>query len=86
MVCDLKKEFSGNYAFSFGQIVGTPPEDQLNFLETPEARRFIMMQDRHPARPFTELCPNINPAGADLAQRMLAFDPARRITGTDLID
>lgn len=33
-----------------------------------------------PRRPLIEICPQLTPLGADLAQRMLAFDPSRRIT------
>ena len=77
----LNKTLPVSYFYGLSQIVGTPPEDQLDFLETLENRNLVM-RHVHPGRPFTELYPNINPAGADLAQRMLAFDPARRITGT----
>lgn len=37
-----------------------------------------------PKRPFSHKFPDVSPVAIDLAERMLVFDPAKRITGTSL--
>lgn len=38
----------------------------------------------HPRQPFATSFPHVRPAAIDLIERMLTFDPYRRITGTEL--
>lgn len=41
---------------------------------------------RWPARKLSTICPTLDPVGLDLVARMLAFDPAARITAKEAMN
>jgi len=57
--------------------LGRPPVEDLAFVTSDKARRFILSLDEIPQRPLTEVYPNVEPLAADLLQKMLVFPPSK---------
>lgn len=62
------------------ELIGSPEDADLGFLRSDNARRYIRQLPRYARQPLAQRFPNINPEAIDLIDRMLVFDPARRIT------
>mmetsp|Transcript_12070 Transcript_12070/g.15656 ORF Transcript_12070/g.15656 Transcript_12070/m.15656 type:complete len:427 (-) Transcript_12070:56-1336(-) len=66
--------------------IGTPSdEDLLSFVKSTKARKFMKDQGFKPPQDFKRTYPNADPAAIDLLQRMLTFNPAKRITVQDAL-
>ncbi|XP_042512214.1 mitogen-activated protein kinase 3-like isoform X2 [Macadamia integrifolia] len=63
------------------ELLGTPNESELGFFRNEDARRYIRQLPPHPRQPFSKKFPHVHPDAIDLVEKMLAFDPTRRITG-----
>lgn len=66
-------------------VLGTMPESHLEFIDNPKARKYIKSLPYSIGTPFTHLYPNANPLAIDLLQRMLVFDPSKRISVTEAL-
>ncbi|KAB5520530.1 hypothetical protein DKX38_024849 [Salix brachista] len=66
------------------ELLGTPNESDLGFVRNENARRYIRQLDSRPRRSLAELFPHFHPLAIDLVDKMLTFDPTRRITEQDL--
>ncbi|WFD43264.1 mitogen-activated protein kinase [Malassezia psittaci] len=79
-----KPLFKGrDYVDQLNQILhylGTPPDDMLARVASPRAQQYIKSLPFKPQIPFEQLYPDANPLALDLLRRLLAFDPAERIT------
>lgn len=64
------------------ELVGSPDDSDLGFLRSDNARKYIKKLPKVPKRPFSQHFPGASPVAIDLAERMLVFDPSKRITGT----
>ncbi|XP_042510787.1 mitogen-activated protein kinase 3-like [Macadamia integrifolia] len=62
------------------ELLGTPNESELGFVRNEDARRFIRQLSPHPRQPFAQIFPHVHPDAIDLIEKMLTFDPNRRIT------
>ncbi|XWS53231.1 hypothetical protein CRYUN_Cryun11dG0140100 [Craigia yunnanensis] len=62
------------------ELLGTPTEPDLGFLRNEDARRYIRQLPAHPRQPLANVFPHVHPLAIDLIERMLTFDPTRRIT------
>ncbi|XP_043701390.1 mitogen-activated protein kinase 3-like [Telopea speciosissima] len=62
------------------ELLGTPNESELGFVRNEDSKRYIRQLAQHPRQPFTQLFPHVHPDAIDLVERMLTFDPTRRIT------
>ncbi|XP_042512215.1 mitogen-activated protein kinase 3-like isoform X3 [Macadamia integrifolia] len=62
------------------ELLGTPNESELGFFRNEDARRYIRQLPPHPRQPFSKKFPHVHPDAIDLVEKMLAFDPTRRIT------
>ncbi|DAZ97023.1 TPA: hypothetical protein N0F65_012892 [Lagenidium giganteum] len=60
--------------------LGTPREEELHFVTSEKARRFMKNQPMKPGIPFAKLFPSAKPAAIDLLEKMLVFDPSKRIS------
>lgn len=63
------------------QLIGSPEDSDLGFLKSDTARRYMRQLQKFPRQPLGRKYPNMNPAAVDLIERMLVFDPYKRITG-----
>ncbi|KAJ6670919.1 MITOGEN-ACTIVATED PROTEIN KINASE [Salix viminalis] len=78
LAAPMGKEFNFGYSQS---LLGKPTESDLGFVRNEDARRYIQQLDSHPRRSLAELFPLVHPLAIDLVDRMLTFDPTKRITG-----
>nr|ASV46332.1 mitogen-activated protein kinase 3 [Lilium regale] len=60
--------------------IGTPTESELGFIRNEDARKYIRHLPQFPRQPFAGLYPHVDPAAIDLIEKMLTFDPYKRIT------
>jgi serine/threonine protein kinase len=65
--------------------LGTPSDDDLAFVTSDRAKRFMRGQEKRERVPFAQLFPRANPQAVDLLEKMLVFDPAKRITVQDAL-
>jgi len=66
-------------------VLGTPSEETLRRVGSPRAQEYIRSLPYKPRIPFEKLFPDANPDALDLLARMLAFDPAERISCEDAL-
>ncbi|KAG9449741.1 hypothetical protein H6P81_009706 [Aristolochia fimbriata] len=66
-------------------ILGSMPESDLEFIDNPKARKYIKGLPYSSGTPFVRLYPNANPLALDLLQKMLVFDPSKRISVTEAL-
>lgn len=62
------------------EVLGTPPKQDLEFIKSPRTRVYIRSLPHSDGIPFWRVFPHEYPPGLDLLERMLAFDPNKRIT------
>ncbi|GER42985.1 mitogen-activated protein kinase 1 [Striga asiatica] len=61
-------------------ILGTRPESDLEFIDNARAQKFVQSLNFSGGTRFASLYPRADPLAVDLLERMLVFDPAKRIT------
>ncbi|KAG1707279.1 hypothetical protein DVH05_026473 [Phytophthora capsici] len=66
--------------------IGTPCEEDLHFVVSERAKRFMKNQPMRPGVPFSKLFPKATPEAVDLLQRMLVFDPVKRISVEEALE
>lgn len=62
------------------ELLGSPDESDLGFLRSDGARRHVMQLPKFPKQPFSVKFPHVAPVAIDLLEKMLVFDPLKRIT------
>lgn len=67
--------------FSFKKLIGSPDDASLGFLRSDNARRYMRQLPQYPRQDFRSRFRNMSDGAVDLLERMLVFDPSRRITG-----
>ncbi|KAJ8430391.1 hypothetical protein Cgig2_032130 [Carnegiea gigantea] len=80
-------EFDSSYfklitdaTFLMSQLLGTPTASDLGFLQNEDARRYIRQLAPQPRQSLGQVFPHVHPLATDLVEKMLTFDPTRRIT------
>ncbi|XP_031251602.1 mitogen-activated protein kinase homolog NTF6 [Pistacia vera] len=62
------------------ELLGSPDDSDLGFLRSDNARKYVKQLPHVPKQPFSLKFPSMSPLAIDLAEKMLVFDPAKRIT------
>ncbi|CAI0545302.1 unnamed protein product, partial [Linum tenue] len=58
----------------------SPEDSDLGFLRSDNAKKYVKQLPHFPKQPFVEKFPDVSPLALDLAEKMLVFDPSKRIT------
>ena len=66
-------------------VLGSQHEADLEFIDNSKARKFIKSLPYSRGTRFSSLYPQADPLALDLLQRMLVFDPSKRITVTEAL-
>jgi mitogen-activated protein kinase 1/3 len=61
-------------------IIGSPSDEDLNCIQNDRARLYLVNLARKPKVPFERMFPNADPLALDLLEKMLTFNPNKRIT------
>ncbi|KAJ1668569.1 MAPK protein hog1 [Coemansia sp. RSA 1813] len=67
------------------ELLGTPPDDVIQTIGSENTLRFVQSLPRREPVPFRTRFPNIDPLAVDLLEKMLVFDPRRRITAAEAL-
>lgn len=67
------------------ELIGSPDDASLGFLRSNNARRYVRQLPRYPRQQFAARFPNSSPRAVDLLEKMLIFDPSRRITADEAL-
>ncbi|ELR21145.1 Mitogenactivated protein kinase 5, putative [Acanthamoeba castellanii str. Neff] len=67
------------------EIMGTPSEEDIAGISSSHARQFVRNMGAKPKTPLQKLMPRAPPQALDLLEKMLAFNPAKRITVEDAL-
>ncbi|GMF30687.1 unnamed protein product [Phytophthora fragariaefolia] len=67
-------------------VIGAPPPDATTRIQSSQAQRFLRSLGRKPKVPFRTLFPNASDAAVDLLERLLEFDPSKRISAQEALD
>ncbi|CAH2069230.1 unnamed protein product [Thlaspi arvense] len=62
------------------ELIGSPDDSSLGFLRSDNARRYVRQLPQYPRQNFAARFPNMSAGAVDLLEKMLVFDPSRRIT------
>ncbi|KAJ6682154.1 MITOGEN-ACTIVATED PROTEIN KINASE [Salix koriyanagi] len=66
-------------------VLGSQNDTDLEFIDSPKARRYIKTLPYTRGTHLSHLYPHADPLALDLLQRMLVFDPSKRITVTEAL-
>ncbi|RVW43261.1 Mitogen-activated protein kinase 4 [Vitis vinifera] len=62
------------------ELLGSPDDASLGFLRSNNARRYVRQLPQYPKQQISARFPNMSPSAVDLLEKMLVFDPTKRIT------
>ncbi|TYK02886.1 mitogen-activated protein kinase 3 [Cucumis melo var. makuwa] len=62
------------------ELLGTPTESDLGFIRNEDSKRYLRQLPPHPRQPLATVFPHVHPLAIDLVDKMLTFDPTKRIT------
>lgn len=83
LFCRSINELIFGIIFYNTQLIGSPDDSSLGFLRSDNARRYVRQLPQYPRQNFAARFPNMSVNAVDLLQKMLVFDPNRRITGKE---
>jgi mitogen-activated protein kinase 1/3 len=66
-------------------VLGSQNDTDLEFIDNPKARKYIKTLPYTRGTYLSHLYPHADPLAIDLLQRMLVFDPSKRITVTEAL-
>ncbi|KAI7733656.1 hypothetical protein M8C21_028599 [Ambrosia artemisiifolia] len=62
------------------ELIGSPDDASLGFMRSDNAQRYVKQLPQYPKQQFSARFPNKSLGALDLLEKMLVFDPNRRIT------
>ncbi|XP_073271039.1 mitogen-activated protein kinase homolog NTF6 isoform X1 [Primulina huaijiensis] len=62
------------------ELLGSPEDSDLGFLRSDNARKYVKQLPCLPKQPLSKKFPDISSVAIDLVEKLLVFDPAKRIT------
>lgn len=62
------------------ELIGSPDDASLGFLRSENAKRYVRQLPSYRKQNFSARFPNMSPEALDLLEKMLIFDPSKRIT------
>ncbi|KAF8379575.1 hypothetical protein HHK36_029016 [Tetracentron sinense] len=62
------------------ELLGSPDDSSLGFLRSDNARRYVRQLPQYPKQQISARFPNMSPGVVNLLEKMLVFDPNKRIT------
>ncbi|KAK4803383.1 hypothetical protein SAY86_003200 [Trapa natans] len=62
------------------ELIGSPDEASLGFLRSNNARRYVRQLPQYRKQLLSTRFPSMSPKAVDLLEKMLVFDPTKRIT------
>ena len=65
------------------EILGTPKD--LSWIKTPQAKKWVQKLKPQCGKNLTKVFPNATPSGLYLLQKLLVFDPRKRISANDCL-
>jgi len=65
--------------------LGTPSSDDMKFITNPKAKNYIKSLKPRQKKPFTKIYKHANALALDLLEKMLEFNPAKRISVEDAL-
>ncbi|KAJ9548125.1 hypothetical protein OSB04_020668 [Centaurea solstitialis] len=68
------------------ELLGSPNDDDLGFLRSDNARKYVKQLPHVPTKTFQQKFPKVSPLVMDLAEKMLVFDPSKRISVEDALN
>ncbi|AAS54537.1 AGR048Cp [Eremothecium gossypii ATCC 10895] len=66
-------------------LLGSPPKDVIDTICSENTLKFVTSLPHRDPVPFTERFKNLKPDAVDLLEKMLVFDPKKRITAGDAL-
>ncbi|KAJ1960555.1 MAPK protein hog1 [Dispira parvispora] len=67
------------------KLLGTPPDDVIATIGSENTLRFVQSLPKREPISFAQRFPNQDPVALDLLQKMLIFDPCKRITAAEAL-
>ncbi|KAI1292761.1 MAPK protein hog1 [Mortierella claussenii] len=67
------------------ELLGTPPDDVIKTIGSENTLRFVQSLPKREKIPLTTKFPNTDPVALDLLEKMLVFDPKKRMTAGDAL-
>eukprot|EP00262_Sarcandra_glabra_P008732 TRINITY_DN2241_c0_g1_i1.p1 TRINITY_DN2241_c0_g1~~TRINITY_DN2241_c0_g1_i1.p1 ORF type:complete len:391 (+),score=53.40 TRINITY_DN2241_c0_g1_i1:199-1371(+) len=80
LITEVRIEYDDLCSSRLKKLVGSPDDSSLGFLRSDNARRYVRQLPQYPKQQFSVRFPNMSPGAVDLLERMLVFDPSKRIT------
>ncbi|KAJ1384032.1 Serine/threonine-protein kinase, active site [Sesbania bispinosa] len=62
------------------ELLGSPNDSDLGFLRSDNAKKYVKQLPHVEKQPFSQRFPDVSSLAIDLAEKMLVFDPSKRIT------
>lgn len=70
---------------SITELMGFPSDSDLGYVRSENAKKYLEQLPRFPRVPLAEKFPNLPPLAVDIVEKMLAYDPSKRITAEEAL-